>query len=247
MRPEVYYRICFVVVLSLIQAVASAKAQDIERLRKEYSQIRNELKAAQRGFRSQYENSLSDETRHSILRKARECIVEHLTEQIFPAWYGTRWDYNGTSRVPGVGNIACGTFVVYTLQDAGFKIPSRMSMQPSENIIRNLVGAADIKRFCNGTAIRTIKQWVESKGQGLFLVGLDQHVGFIIYTDNKLSFCHASYYDPPLRVVDQDISEESPFTNSRYRVMAKMLDDTMMEKWVYGKNFPLTYDYFEGH
>ena len=84
------------------------------------------------------------------------------------------------TRTPGEGEIACGTFVVFTLQDMGFQIPTRMAQQPSENIIKNVIGTTTIKRFSNHAPMEDVIAWIQQEGEGIFLVGLDIHVGFII-------------------------------------------------------------------
>ena len=73
---------------------------------------------------------------------------------------------------------------------------------------------------------------------------MDIHVGFIINQNDNITFCHSSYYDPPRRVVNQGLMEKSPLTDSGYRVIGKILDDQMIEKWISEESFPVTYDYF---
>ncbi len=221
------------------------QAINIEKLRSEYSSAKDEISKKQDEFKTRYRQAISGEEKNEIIQESKAYIFEALTERIFPAWYGTEWDFNGTSRTPGKGKIACGTFIVYTLQDAGFKIDSRMAMQPAENIIKNLIDPSDIKRFCNAAPMERILRWIKSKGEGLFIVGLDIHVGFIIYKNDKITFCHSNYYNPPRKVVNQDAMEKSPLTDSKYRVIGKILDDKMMKKWIYGEAFPIIYDYFQ--
>ncbi len=211
-----------------------------------YSQIKSSIARAQRNFKQRYNNCNSNPCRENIVNKARHYIFSVLTDKIFPAWYGTKWSFNGTSRVPGQERIACGSFVVFTLQDAGFKIATRMYRQPAENIIKNLASPDNIRRFPNRAPMEKIIRWIRSKGEGLYIVGLDIHVGFIIFKNNRITFCHSSYYDPPLSVVNQDLTERSPLKDSSYRVIGKILDDRAVEKWINGEAFSLIYDYF-GH
>lgn len=223
------------------------KPEDIEKLRREYLTIKEEVKAKRDEFRVRYEATGSDEEKNKIIRENRAFVFEILTESIFPAWHGTNWGFNGSSRTPGKGKIACGTFVIYTLQDAGFKIPSKMARQPSENIIKNMIGPSPVKRFWNSASMEKVLNWVRSRGEGLYVVGLDIHVGYIIYNNDKVTFCHSSYYNPPRTVVNQDAMGKSPLTDSKYRVLGKILDDGMMIKWIRGEEFPITYDYFRRH
>jgi len=225
----------------------TAQTINIERLRNEYPSTKDEISRKQDEFKTRYRQAISGEEKNEIIQESKDYIFKYLTERIFPAWYGTEWDFNGTTRTPGEGKIACGTFVVYTLQDAGFKIPSGMAKQPAENIIKNLIAPSGIRRFSNSAPMERILGWIESKGESLFIVGLDIHVGFIIYKNDKITFCHSSYYNPPLKVVNQDAMERSPLTDSRYRVVGKILDDKMMKKWINSEAFPIIHDYFRRH
>ena len=51
----------------------------------------------------------------------------------FEHWKGTPWDFNGTTRIPGQGTIACGYFVTTALQDAGFDLPRYRCGQMAES------------------------------------------------------------------------------------------------------------------
>jgi len=51
--------------------------------------------------------------------------------------------------------------------------------------------------------------------------------------------------NPPLKVVNEDIILRSPLTDSKYRVIGKILGDKMMLKWMNGEAFAVRYDYFK--
>lgn len=69
-------------------------------------------------------------------------------------------------------------------------------------------------------------------GDGLYLVGLDCHVGFIIVKDETIKFVHSNYYQPEIGVMSEGIISENPLNDSRYRVIGKLLSDKMMIKWI---------------
>lgn len=217
--------------------------QRVQQMRMNYELTKSSLNTQRKDFNERYIHSQSAEEQAEILQESRALLLQSLTEKIFPAWYGTAWGFYGMTRTPGEGEIACGSFVVFTLQDAGFQIPTRMAQQPSENIIKNVVGTTGIKRFSNHAPMDTIIEWIRQQGEGIFLVGLDIHVGFVIFRNNRISFCHASYYSPQ-KVVNQEVLEPSPLVDSQYRVLARLFRDDMLKKWLSGRSFPVTYDYF---
>ena len=81
-----------------------------------------------------------------ILASVRQYLYYILTEDLFPAWYGTPWDFNGHVYYPHEGKIACGYFVSTTLKHIGFPLNRyRVAQQDATTIIKLLT--SDIKRF----------------------------------------------------------------------------------------------------
>lgn len=138
------------VLFSSITVTSQVFTQDKAVLRENYASQKESIKKERLEIKKRYSAGKTGDERGKVIEETKDYIFQILTNKIFPAWYGTAWSFDGRSRIPGKGSIACGTFVVYSLQDAGFKIPSKMAMQPSENIIKDLVGAPGIGRFWSG-------------------------------------------------------------------------------------------------
>ena len=60
--------------------------------------------------------------RPDVVARARADVHSLIIDEIFSAWIGTRWDFDGTSQTPREGRIACGYFVSTVLRDAGFDV-----------------------------------------------------------------------------------------------------------------------------
>ena len=71
---------------------------------------------------------------------------------------------------------------------------------------------------------------------GLYIVGLDHHVGFLVREGERLDFCHSSYVDPPLGVVCQPASDD-PALASRYYIIGRLLTDDMIVSWLTDEPF----------
>ena len=168
------------------------------------------------------------------MAQAREVITRSIYTEIFPSWYGTTWDFNGTTETPGQGKIACGYFVSTVLRDAGWRVQRvRLAQQASENIILSLTTDAYIKRFRRveiGKFVNAVSDW----GPGLYIVGLDIHVGFLVNTGDEVYFIHSSYIDP-YAVVKESALESKILAASQYRVVGKVsADDEFIVKWLLG-------------
>lgn len=149
-------------------------------------------------------------------------------------WLGTAWGLGPPqSRTPGAGKINCGTFVGTLLRDAGFRVDvSKLQRQPSQLIIRSFVGRDRTRRWSNATMDRFLAD-VRRMGPGLFIIGLDFHVGLLVQTDRELRFIHASYVTRT--VVDEPAALAPPIVTSKYRVVGKLLDRANLRAWLEGR------------
>jgi hypothetical protein len=173
----------------------------------------------------------------AVLDRAREAMIRSAYFDLFEFWYGTPWDFYGTTETPGQGKIACGYFVTTVLRDLGLKVQrAKLAQQASENIIRSLTSDAYIKRY----RLKPINDFVEDlrkAGPGIYIVGLDVHVGFIVKVDDEVYFIHSSYADP-LAVIKERAIESRILSASKYRVVGKITaDDELILKWLRGDQF----------
>src|SRR5688572_15466983 len=56
------------------------------------------------------------------LADSKEYFFQLINYKIPLYWTGTPWDFNGVTRKPGEGKIACGYFITNTLTDLGFTL-----------------------------------------------------------------------------------------------------------------------------
>lgn len=176
--------------------------------------------------------------RTAIFNEAATRLATAVGGELAPHWYGTEWDFNGTTQTPGQGAIACGYFVTTLLRDAGLKLPRvRMAQVPSEKMIRSLVADDFVWRFSN-VPIGKFTAAVKSHGLGLYVVGLDRHTGFIVCADDGVWFVHSSY-QAPWKVVREPADQAAILAASRYRVLGKLSDPVLLEHWLLGLAVPL--------
>ncbi len=235
---------CLVVLVVFASNAGAARAYEVDRLRGEYRSGISDLARERVLLAAEYAGARDGAARRLVLARARALVLRTMTERLLPAWIGTPWAFNGTSRTPGEGAIACGSFVVFTLRHAGFRIPSRMLRQPSLNIIKNLVASEPIRIFSNAAPVARVLREVRRQGDGLYMVGLDIHVGFLVNRGGRITFFHSSYVGTA-RVIEEDAAAPNPFSASRYRVVAKLFGDAMMVRWLRAHRFAVVHDYFK--
>jgi len=214
------------ILLLLVIFSTSCKGQD----KKEYTVFLNEIATEQSSFKTQYlkANTLEKKV---IITKARNFLTQKMATELFPYWYGTQWDFNGMTRIPKKGKIACGYFITNTLTDAGFNIPRIKWAQSASEVFIKKLSYGNLKRFSN-KPISVIEKHILNIGNGLYLVGLDSHTGFIYVHNNNIKFIHADYYEPHIGVVSEKIDSESPIKYSKYRIIGKLMSDQMIISWI---------------
>jgi hypothetical protein len=168
----------------------------------------------------------------SAATEAREALTEAVFE-LLPHWEGTPWAMNGTTEIPGAGRIACGYLVSTVLRDAGLLVERvKLAQQASENIVMSVVDPDEIVRY-RDTAVSEVLS--EARTPGIYVVGLDTHVGLLVVHDDEQRFCHASR-TMNMEVLCEDAAQARAL-RSRYVVVGR-LSDRAVEAWASGTALP---------
>lgn len=199
----------------------------------DYVTLKASIEQRRGAFQRSYAQADSLE-RLVLLDSARAYVFDRITLDLLPSWYGTPWDFNGMTRTPGQGTIACGYFVNTVLQDAGFRLPrikwSQLAAEPITVKVSHRV-----KRF-RDRPVTDVEAYVREQGDGLYKVGLDSHVGFIVKRGDSIRFVHSNYYQRDVGVMSEPLDGHNPLAHSRYRIVGSLLGDAMMEAWITGRD-----------
>ena len=169
-------------------------------------------------------------------RKAIEAEAQVLLEKCLPAmmrcWLGTRWDFNGTAEGPGKGKIACGYFVATVLKDAGFKVDRyQLAQQPSGNILRSFL-PKDSCTLTVGQDYQEFSKSVRKREPGVYVIGLDTHVAFIVVRDGEFRLIHSSG-SRPWCVVDESQTDAGVLQRSKWRMLGNLTaDSSVIQHWL---------------
>jgi hypothetical protein len=166
----------------------------------------------------------------TLVKSAQKLIIRFIDDEIFPYWYYTPWNFNGTTRVPKSGTIACGYFVTTVLQDVGFDIPRvKWAQLGPEGVIKKF--CREIKRF-HDRPVGEVIDYIKKKPDAVYVVGLDCHVGFIVKYQQKIQFVHSNYYHPDIGVMSENLDTENPLRDSKYRVFGTVTDSVNVLRWI---------------
>jgi hypothetical protein len=174
--------------------------------------------------RADFLSSYKKGNKKEALNKASKAITKGLYSNMFQCWYGTGWSFNGTSQTPQQGTIACGYFVTTLLRDAGVPLNRvKLAQCGSEEMIRSLVKPSFIYNY-NGVSMNNFRKAILKKGEGIYIIGLDNHTGFIACIENEVWFVHSSGAFP-FCVIKEKVLESSILKKSSYKLCGAISKD----------------------
>jgi len=217
-------------------AIAAPDAYDAGR----YRTVLDQVQARRKELGARYAAARGGRARAAIREEARRFVVDTLVTQVFPAWMGmpSGGGPQATASLPHEPGmyISCSYFLTAALQNAGVVLESRarFAQAPAAWIERALLPpGGQIHRFGNLSG-GELEQRMVALGDGLYVVGLNIHVGFIIVRDRHAWFVHSSY-TPPGTVVNEPVVESMAIALSRrkgYWVSPLFQDDRIVELWL---------------
>jgi hypothetical protein len=196
-----------------------------------YAVLVSELERWRTDLATRYKKARTEAERGAVEHDARV-----LLEQVLPAmmrcWLGTPWDFNGTAAKPGGGRIACGYFVATVLKDAGFHVDRyQLAQQPSGNIIHSFL-PKDHCTLAVGKPYESFVADLDQSGPGIYLVGLDTHVAFLVMKDDGFRFIHSSG-SRPWCVVDESREEAHVLQHSNWRMLGNLTaEPKVIRSWL---------------
>ncbi|MFD2257415.1 hypothetical protein ACFSSA_12090 [Luteolibacter algae] len=196
-----------------------------------YEVLVSELERWQQELGARYQSAATDREREAIEHDAR-VILELVMPEMMYCWLGTGYDFNGTAEKPGEGPVACGYFVSTVIRDAGFKVNRyKLAQQPSGNIMRTFLPKAACQLKV-GADYDSYVDWLEGMRPGIYLIGLDTHVGFIINEGSGIKFIHSSG-SGPYGVVAQKREKATALKVSNWRMIGSFSSDAgVIRTWL---------------
>lgn len=213
-----------------------AVAKELVRVpdRERYEVLTADLKRWREELGGNYRQARNPDERAAVENDAR-VMLELILPEMMRCWLGTPWDFNGTAAKPGEDGVACGYFVSTVLRDAGFVVDRyRLAQQPSENILKSFLPSEKCFLVV-GRDYEVYADEVEKMEHGVYLIGLDTHVGFIVNGPGGMRFLHSSG-SRPWCVVDESREEAAVLRDSRWRMIGCLTgESSVMAGWLKGE------------
>lgn len=202
-----------------------------------YTVLSDELEIHRKRLGKAFQAAGTEEEREKILLETR-FLLEQTLVRLMRCWLGTPWDFNGTADEPGGGKVACGYFVSSVMQDAGFKVEwAPLAQQASQNILGTFLPREQMTLKV-GVTYDDFLDAAMAKGPGIYIVGLDRHVAFMVITEeNEMRFIHSSG-SAPRKVVDEGREDAHVLKKSYYRVTGNLTASRrVLQEWLLGRPF----------
>jgi hypothetical protein len=207
-----------------------------------YEKSLNELESRRSSLAARHVQARGP-ARRAVLAEARRTVLEAITRLIFPAWLGTPWGLgkNSTSTRPHQPGmvVGCSYFVTSVLQNAGLRLENRFRFAQATSALMQAALSPDPRDLHRipGMALPDLEKRIAALGDGVYIVGLDIHTGFLVVREGEVRVVHASYTGPT-QVVDEPLRESMAIQYSMrrgYLVSPIFRDDRLIEHWLAGR------------
>ena len=193
-----------------------------------------------------YAAARTEAARAEVLAEARAYLIGAITGELFPLWHGTPWGLGKSSTAtrphePGM-TVGCSYFVTAILGNAGFRLDNRyrFAQAPALDIQKSLArGDRAVRRYLSIPPAE-LEARVATLPDGLWLIGLSNHVGWVVVADGEVRFVHASW-SGDRQVIDEAFATSHAIEVSRkagYFVSPVIVEtaenDDLIDAWLRG-------------
>lgn len=209
--------------------VLSIQQTDTTRV-KSYDLVLEAIKKSKVDLIKEYNKS--DRNHSLIVQQITDFWITSIGIDLYQQWKSTPWDFNGTTRRPKEGKIACGYFVTTLLLDMGYKLDRiKLSTCDALTMMKKLTSSRSIKNL-SYLKYDDFNQQIKEYGKGVFIIGLDYHVGFLINDGVETWFLHSNYI-MKTGVIKEPIRESKALKQSTTRfVTCLTCDNSFVSNWI---------------
>lgn len=193
-----------------------------------YKEIKSNVLKNRITYSNLYTTSIE---KKKVIEKAQLEIKTILIDQIIPNWYGTKWSFEGHTEIPKSGNIACGYFVSTTLRDAGFKLNRYKLAQLYPLEEAKIMSCGETITTIKNSSLTELKKHFLTLKDGIYFIGLDFHVGYILKEQQNVYIIHSNYINKQ-GVVKENIEKSKAASSSTYYIVPISNNQKLIKKWI---------------
>jgi len=182
---------------------------------KSYSYSKSKIAKLKIKLKTRYFAINDSAKKELFLDSVSNVFADLLLNEIIPYWYGTTWSFEGYTAKPNNGQTGCSYFVSTTLKHTGLNVNRyKLAQQNPHNEAKSL--AITDNNITENELFYTdnIKDILAKYNDGLYFVGLSNHVGFFYVKEEQYYFIHSNYID--LYVMIEYAQESGAFVSDIY-------------------------------
>lgn len=183
----------------------------------------------------QKNGTLKRQFKDSSDSKKKEVFENYLLNDLIPHWYKTKWDFNGYTDIPNQGVVACGYFVSTVLKHAGCNLNRYTIAQQNPLNEAKTYALRDSVEIFNVDSRQLQTIFIQNNVEGVYFVGLDFHVGFLLFRDKELYFIHSNYINSEGVKIEKTIYSEAFNAASSYRISKISTNPKFIDYWMKSK------------
>ena len=197
-----------------------------------YNQTKIEIIKQKEKLYNNYSLIPDSSNRNIYLDSISNIFANNILNEILPYWYGTPWDFEGYTSKPNDGKIACGYLVSTTLRDAGLNLNRyKLAQQGPQNEARSIaMNTENLFLFKFNSFENNVIHELYKLNEGLYFIGLDNHVGYVYIKNKEIYFIHSNYI---LGKVMVEIAENSEaFKSTQYHISNISHNRSLILSWL---------------
>jgi hypothetical protein len=198
-----------------------------------YESIKYNIIKFRSAFAIYYSNTPDLSKKNSIIDSASNYILEEVVNKLIPHWYKMKWDISGYSEIPQNGFVGCSYFVSNVLKHAGFTLNRYKVAQSYPWGIAKTFQLNDSISYLQNLGIDELTEYIKKKfTDGLYILGLNYHGGFLLIRSKQNYFIHSSFIEPK-EVVIEHLTESEAVKMSTVHVIGQITTNRdLIEKWI---------------
>lgn len=194
-----------------------------------YATIKSNINSNRKQLSQLYKTSTN---KSETLNHVRDKFTNHLVNDIIPQWFGTKWSFEGYTEIPKTGSIACGYFVSTTLRDMNLNVNRyKLAQKAPYHEATVIACGTPIETLQNKTKEELKTYFLTNKKDGLYFIGLDFHVGFLLKENENLYFIHSNYINNS-GPTKEKIEDSKVMNSSVYHFCNITHNDILLKKWL---------------
>jgi len=199
------------------------------------------IKSRQMELSRKWKSARKESEKAAIREIARDFVIRSITDDIIPAWMGTKWawGHDDDASVPHQAGkrVSCSLFVTAVLQNVGLRLDHRPLWANARALYiqRTLAPKLSDLNYYHGLSPLNLGEKLAGLGDGLYAIGLNCHVGFLVVANKTARIIHSDYSDPETGVRSEQIATSQAILNSQqagYWVTPLFHDDRLIEFWL---------------